>query len=208
MRGLMRGLNAGECKDSASPSYFEGWDIGRDSRARADEIRLGCAETGRIGGTRRAANAQANAQANASPDASPNGKPVAQPERRTKNEELGTKERKPKEPKRPTRAEEIYDAYPKKAERPDAIKGIEIALKVVSFDSLLAAVQEYAKAVSGWPADELQFVPSCGRWMKKERWLDDRTTWIKKPKTNRNGAQHNGFNETDYTAGLDSVPRY
>ena len=91
VRGLMRGLNAGECKESASPSYLEGWEIGRDSRARADEIRLGCAETGRIGGTKRVANAQANAQANASPDASPNGQPVAQPERRTKNEELGTK---------------------------------------------------------------------------------------------------------------------
>ena len=90
VRGLMRGLNAGECKESASSSYLEGWEIGRDSRARADEIRLGCAETGRIGGTRRVANAQANA----SPNASPNGQPVAQPERRTKNEELGTKERR------------------------------------------------------------------------------------------------------------------
>ncbi|MBK9427290.1 MAG: hypothetical protein IPN63_07860 [Gammaproteobacteria bacterium] len=102
----------------------------------------------------------------------------------------------------------IYEAYPKKAERPEALKEIAVALKTIAHVDLLAAVAEYAAAVNSWPDDEKHFAPSCGRWMKRQRWLDDRKTWIKKPKTLKNGVQHNGFAETDYTAGLDSVPSY
>lgn len=102
----------------------------------------------------------------------------------------------------------IYDAYPKKAERPEALKEIAVALKTIAHVDLLAAVTEYAAAVNSWPDDEKHFAPSCGRWMKRQRWLDDRKTWVKKPKTLKNGVQHNGFAETDYTAGLDSVPSY
>lgn len=91
-RGLMRGLNGGGPKVDASKQYSEGWEIGEIARNRADEIRATCAELGRIGGSKRVANAQANA----SPIATPDAKPSAQPERRTKNEELEqeTKERK------------------------------------------------------------------------------------------------------------------
>lgn len=102
----------------------------------------------------------------------------------------------------------VYEAYPKKAERPEALKEIAVALKTIAYVDLLAAVTEYAAAVNSWPDDEKHFAPSCGRWMKRQRWLDDRKTWIKKPKTFKNGVQHNGFAETDYTAGLDSVPSY
>lgn len=83
VRGLMRGLNAGDCKEGASKEYAEGWEIGRPARERADEIRAERAEVGSVGGSKRVANAQAIA----SPTASPIGKPTAQPERRTKNEE-------------------------------------------------------------------------------------------------------------------------
>lgn len=83
VRGLMRGLNAGECKEGASKEYAEGWEIGRPAREKADEIRAERAEIGSVGGSKRVANAQAIA----SPTASPIGKPTAQPERRTKNEE-------------------------------------------------------------------------------------------------------------------------
>lgn len=102
----------------------------------------------------------------------------------------------------------IYDAYPKKAERPEALKEIAVALKIIAAAELLAAVQEYTKAIAGWPEDEKQFVPSCGRWMKKQRWLDDRSTWIKTTKQSKNGVKHDGFSKTDYFAGLDTVPSY
>ena len=48
----------------------------------------------------------------------------------------------------------IYDAYPKKVERPEAIKEIAIALKSINAMELLNAVQQYAGAVSGWPDEE------------------------------------------------------
>lgn len=83
VRGLMRGLNAGDCKEGASKEYAEGWEIGRPAREKADEIRAERAEVGSVGGSKRVANAQAIA----SPNGSPIGKPTAQPERRTKNEE-------------------------------------------------------------------------------------------------------------------------
>ena len=97
----------------------------------------------------------------------------------------------------------IYDAYPKKAERPEALKEIAVALKKVSRDELLTAVSQYAAAVLGWPEDEKKFVPSCGRWMKKERWLDDRSTWIKKSSSNRSSPQMKlgGFNREYHESG-------
>ena len=86
-RGLMRGLNGGGPKDGASKLYSEGWEIGETARNKADEIRASCAEVGRVGGSKKAANARANA----TPDALPDAIPVGQPERRTKNEEQETK---------------------------------------------------------------------------------------------------------------------
>lgn len=96
VRGLMRGLNAGDCKEGASKEYAEGWEIGRPARERADEIRAERAEVGSVGGSKRVANARAIA----SPTASPIGKPTAQPERRTKNEEQKNKEQGPPAPSR------------------------------------------------------------------------------------------------------------
>lgn len=128
------------------------------------------------------------------------------------SQERKGKERKGKEQERSgasaTDCLSIYEAYPKKAERPEALKEIATALKIVAAPELLAAVKEYAAAVNAWPDDEKHFAPSCGRWMKKQRWLDDRATWTKKSKTLKNGVQHNGFAQTDYNAGLDTVPSY
>ena len=100
-RGLMRGLNGGDAKSGASDAYSEGWELGAGAREKADALRAECAETGRIGGSKRVANAQANASPVASPNASPNAQPFGQPERRTNNEEPITKnkERKASAPK-------------------------------------------------------------------------------------------------------------
>ena len=100
-RGLMRGLNGGEVKTDASSSYSEGWEIGAAAREKADCLRAECAKIGSAGGSKRVANAQANASPIASPNASPDAQPFGQPERRTNNEEQGTKnkERKASAPK-------------------------------------------------------------------------------------------------------------
>ena len=74
----------------------------------------------------------------------------------------------------------IYDAYPKKVERLEALKEISAALKIIPHADLLEAVQAYAAAVAKWPEEEKKFAPSCGRWIKKQRWLDDRSAWAPK----------------------------
>lgn len=102
----------------------------------------------------------------------------------------------------------IYDAYPKKVERPEALKEISAALKIIPRADLLEAVQAYAVAVSGWPEEEKKFIPSCGRWMKKQKWLDDRSTWKKTTKQSKNEVKHDGFATTDYLAGLDGLPTF
>lgn len=102
----------------------------------------------------------------------------------------------------------IYEAYPKKVERPEALKEISAALKIIPCADLIEAVQAYAVAVSGWPEEEKKFIPSCGRWMKKQKWLDDRSTWKKSTKQSKNGVKHDGFATTDYLAGLDGLPTF
>lgn len=102
----------------------------------------------------------------------------------------------------------IYEAYPKKVERPEALKEISAALKIIPHADLLEAVQAYAAAVAKWPEEEKAFIPSCGRWMKKQRWFDDRSTWKKTTKQSKNGVKHDGFATTDYLAGLDGLPTF
>lgn len=94
----------------------------------------------------------------------------------------------------------IYEAYPKKAERPEALKEIATALKIIAAPELLAAVKEYATAVNAWPDDEKHFAPSCGRWMKRQRWLDDRSTWLKK-QSGKPAPKLNGFTADYYEKG-------
>lgn len=118
-------------------------------------------------------------------------------------------ERKGKERKEKGRGKEsneadcisIYEAYPKKVERPEALKEIAVALKTITHADLLAAVTAYAAAVSGWPEEERKFVPSCGRWMKKQKWLDDRSTWSKNQSISRPQMKLNGFSREYHEAG-------
>lgn len=95
-RGLMRGLNNGDAKDSASHAYSCGWEIGKSAREKADKIRAGLAENGSAGGKAKASNCQANAKAIATADATPIAEAFALAEPRTKNQEQETKERRTK----------------------------------------------------------------------------------------------------------------
>ena len=90
------------------------------------------------------------------------------------------------------RSEVIYQAYPRKEGRGAALKAIAKALRKVDADELQAAVEEYARAVETWPAWERgkddgsghearDLRPHPATWFNQERWLDDRTTWTRKP---------------------------
>lgn len=198
--GYMVGVHGHPSRETWPPAKRGGYDFGALHFAEAEEFRAAQAAKSALG--------VAAKQAKSNPDGT-HGLPAGAPNPTIQQSNNPTNEqtKKPRS-QSSAEAEEIYKAYPKHTERPEALKEIAVALKVIEAAELLFAVQEYAKAIAGWPEEEKQFVPSCGRWMKKQRWLDDRSTWIKKPKTLKNGVQHNGFFETDYTVGADTVPSY
>ncbi len=72
--------------------------------------------------------------------------------------------------------EEIYLAYPRKEGKAKACEKIRLALRKVSYDELLRAVQEYAASRYVKTAP-LKFIPMPQTWFHQERWLDDRTCW-------------------------------
>lgn len=75
----------------------------------------------------------------------------------------------------PDKAETIYEAYPRKKSRPQAIKAIRAAVKKVGFDFLLKAVEAYAAQVKALNTD-LDFVPYPATWFNGERWNDQPNT--------------------------------
>lgn len=79
-------------------------------------------------------------------------------------------------------AEQIYEAYPKKTARQDALRAIEKALKIVPHATLLEAVTAYSACVATWAPDERQFIPNPATWFNDGRWDDDRATWVSRYK--------------------------
>lgn len=74
----------------------------------------------------------------------------------------------------PPLAEQIYDAYPKKVGRTEALKAIEKALKLKSFDFLIEATASYAKARTG---QDPKFTPHPASWFNAGHYDDDRSMW-------------------------------
>jgi len=70
--------------------------------------------------------------------------------------------------------EEIYQAYPKKAGKPMAIKAITKALTLIPKDELLAIVKRYASARA---TEDPQYTPMPATWFNGQRWTDDPATW-------------------------------
>jgi hypothetical protein len=78
-------------------------------------------------------------------------------------------------------AEEIYQLYPVKVGKPDAIKKIVAALKGNTSDFLRERTHAYAAAVSGTDT----MIPHPATWFHQERFNDDPKTWARqngKPK--------------------------
>jgi uncharacterized protein YdaU (DUF1376 family) len=86
-------------------------------------------------------------------------------------------------------AEQIYQAYPRKVGKVEALKAITKAGRAIGFDRLLAKVQEYGRA-SAW--QEMQYIPHPATWMNAGRYDDDPETW-KDPKNKGGGARVNNL---------------
>lgn len=69
-------------------------------------------------------------------------------------------------------AAEIYELYPRKAARPDAIRAIKKALKSVGYTDLYAKTQKYATAVKE-SQKELSYIPYPATWFNREEYNDD-----------------------------------
>ena len=78
--------------------------------------------------------------------------------------------------------ERIYSAYPRKENRPAALRAIGKALSGsgMTAEHLLEITQAYAKATDRWPEDELRFIPYPATWFNGERYNDDPKNWLSK----------------------------
>ena len=66
--------------------------------------------------------------------------------------------------------ERIYNEYPRKVGKADALKAIEKALKKESFEFLLERTEVYAKERQG---QDSKFTPYPAKWFNKEHYHDE-----------------------------------
>ena len=76
--------------------------------------------------------------------------------------------------------ESIYQEYPRKVGKGEALKAIQKALETIDADdpvtSLRARVIEFAESPAGHKGE---FVPYPAKWFSKKRYLDDAKEWEK-----------------------------
>lgn len=89
---------------------------------------------------------------------------------------------------------QIYDAYPRKIARKDALNSILKALKKIFPEKLLELTKQYANARIGEPE---QYTPHPATWFNGERFNDDPKTW----KSNSTPGKPNPRNFGIATAG-------
>lgn len=70
--------------------------------------------------------------------------------------------------------EALWAAYPRKVGKGQARRAMVAALKVATFDVLLAAVEEYREAKLD---EDMQYIPHPATWFNGRRWEDDRSDW-------------------------------
>lgn len=76
-------------------------------------------------------------------------------------------------------AETIYEVYPRKEARQDALKAIGKAMERCPPARLLERTQAYAAAVAKWIPDDRKYVPHPATWFNGGRFDDDPTTWAR-----------------------------
>jgi hypothetical protein len=105
-----------------------------------------------------------------------------------------------------TISDEIWEAYPRKVNKPAGMKAITRAIKATYPDQqrILTATRLFAEKWKGVPATSMEFVPHPATWFNGERYNDDPGTWQKPdpkgaPPPADPGA---GWDEAEYMAGV------
>jgi hypothetical protein len=88
----------------------------------------------------------------------------------------------------PLTAEEIYNAYPRKVGKADAIKAIKKAQGYTPetcskaqgrYHHLLERTQAYAAATAKWSVDDQRFIPHPATWFNRGSYHDDPKEWVR-----------------------------
>lgn len=73
-------------------------------------------------------------------------------------------------------AEKLYELYPRKASKGSALTAIRRAMRQASYEVLVDAVAEYARACRAGKK-KAEYIPYPATWFNNECWKDDRTDW-------------------------------
>lgn len=75
--------------------------------------------------------------------------------------------------------EKIYQQYPRKVAKPEALKAIRRQMESGGFTPafLLQRTMAFFDAVQKWSEDEKQFIPHPATWFNQQRFNDDEKTW-------------------------------
>lgn len=104
-------------------------------------------------------------------------------------------------------AEDIYNAYPRKVARPEALKAIRKAMDMKCPVCLLQLTTSYTAHRNG----DTSFVPNPSTWFNQERYNDDPATWKRNEShshnsSNRNQGTFNEFTDPNKYANCGMVP--
>lgn len=76
-------------------------------------------------------------------------------------------------------ASEIYEAYPKKVGRKNAISAIVKAIRAHDPREVLKATQAFSRATEQWPQSERRFIKHPQGWFNGEHFFDDQSLWVR-----------------------------
>jgi hypothetical protein len=88
------------------------------------------------------------------------------------------------------RADVVYQVYPRKVARPEALKSIARAIKHHGFDKVYERTALF-KSICRENDQDPAFIAHPATWYNQQRYLDDPATWVRKPR------QSNGKPQTD-----------
>ncbi len=101
-------------------------------------------------------------------------------------------------PAAPLPEEVIYQSYPRKVGRTEALKAIRACLKKLTLDQLLSRTVQYRDAVKLWNPQDLQFIPHPATWFNRGSYDDDPETWKRHAKPNpHQRANDRSFSQVD-----------
>ena len=95
-------------------------------------------------------------------------------------------------------AEAIYEAYPRRQAKQDALKAIQAAMMRCAPQQLLDRTQAYATATKLWPEVDRKFIPYPATWFNQGCYDDDPATWKRvapncNPKPDRINFEHDDY---------------